>query len=221
MGRAEVVRDYGGVSADDRRAERRRKLLDAGRRIWGESGISEVTVRGVCTASGLTPRYFYEQFDNREALLVAITDEVLSELTAVLLTVGLGEPGGVEHKLRAAFKAFLDVVEGDPHLHRIVDSDVAGVPGLLERRGRFLDSILELVLEHGPRLLDLGEPDPALLRRGATFIVGGVNQVIESWLHEPDGATTAEVAASCAAMCLAVVRTDIRDEFGRDRQSRA
>ncbi|MCE5291887.1 MAG: TetR/AcrR family transcriptional regulator [Nocardiaceae bacterium] len=221
MGRAEVVRDYGGVSADDRRAERRRKLLDAGRRLWGESGIAEVTVRGVCTASGLTPRYFYEQFDNREALLVAISDEVFSELVAVLLTVGLGEQGRLEQRLRASFKAFLDLVEGDPHVHRIVDSDVTGVPGLVERRRRFLDTITELVLEHGPGLIDSLPSDPALVRRGAVFIVGGVNQVIESWLHDPDGATTAEVAESCAAMCLAVVRTDLRDESGPARPSRA
>ena len=86
MGRTEVVRDYGGVSAEDRRAERRRKLLDAGRRLWGESGISEVTVRGVCTASGLTPRYFYEQFENRETLLVAITDTMLAPIANLMLT---------------------------------------------------------------------------------------------------------------------------------------
>ena len=57
--RPEVVRDYGGISAVDRRAERRAKRLAAGRQIWGESGIGEDTVRGVCTAAGLTPRYFY------------------------------------------------------------------------------------------------------------------------------------------------------------------
>ncbi|EUA42450.1 hypothetical protein I553_6310 [Mycobacterium xenopi 4042] len=41
MRRAEVVRDYGGVSAADRRAERRRKLLAAG----GASGANAESPR--------------------------------------------------------------------------------------------------------------------------------------------------------------------------------
>lgn len=92
MRRAEVVRDYGGVSAADRRAERRRRLPAAGRRIWGESGITEVTVRGVCKAAGLIPRYFYEHFPNRDALLFAVADDVRDELLGALVAAGTGTP---------------------------------------------------------------------------------------------------------------------------------
>ena len=77
MKRAEVMRDYGGISADDRRTDRRKKLLTAARQIWGASGVSEVTVRGVCSAAGLTTRYFYEQFANRDALLYAVGAAVI------------------------------------------------------------------------------------------------------------------------------------------------
>src|SRR6476620_3874343 len=101
MRRAEVVRDYGGVSAADRRAERRRKLLAAGREIWGESGITEVTIRGVCSAAGLIPRYFYEQFPNREALLFAVADDVRDKALQALVAAGIGEPGSLTDKVRS------------------------------------------------------------------------------------------------------------------------
>lgn len=205
MKRTEVVRDYGGISAADRRAERRRKLLSAGRRIWGQSGISEVTVRGVCSAAGLIPRYFYEQFPDREALLFAVSDEVRDELLAALVTAGVGDPGTLRDKLRAALGAFLDIIAADPHVHRIATSDVSSVAGLTEHRTHILSMISDLVIQYTPDVLGADTPEPAELRRGALFLVGGANQIIEAWLEDPKE-STAELAAACADVCVAAVR---------------
>jgi AcrR family transcriptional regulator len=206
MKRAEVVRDYGGISAVDRRAERRRKLLAAGREIWGDAGITEVTVRGVCSAAALTPRYFYEQFPNREALLFAVADDVRDELLAALVAAaGIGEPGSIADKLRSALKAFLDIIALDPHIHRIATSDLTSVPGLTEHRTQVLDILTELVVQYAPDILGADTPNPTELRRGALFMVGGVNQLIEGWLADPKE-TIADLAASGAALCVAVIR---------------
>lgn len=204
MKRAEVVREYGGISATDRRAERRRKLLAAGRRTWGESGVTEVTVRGVCNDAGLTSRYFYEQFPNREALLFAISDDVRDELLQALVAAGIGDPGRLGDKLRSALTAFLDIIAADPHVHRIATGDVSSVPGLTQHRTHILDMITDLVIQHAPEVLS-ETPNPADLRRSAVFMVGGVNQLIGAWLENPQE-STAEVAAVCADLCVAVVR---------------
>lgn len=204
MRRAEVVRDYGGVSAADRRADRRRRLLAAGRRIWGESGITEVTVRGVCGIAGLTPRYFYEQFDSRDALLFAVSDDVRDQLLDALVSAGIGDPGSLTDKLRSALLAFLDIIAADPHIHRIATSDLSSVPGLAERRTEVLDMIAGLVVQHAPTTLDGPLPEPAELRRAALFIVGGANRIIEAWLDDP-AESTAELAEACADLCVAVV----------------
>jgi AcrR family transcriptional regulator len=205
MKRAEVVRDYGGISAVDRRAERRRKLVAAGRQIWGESGVAEVTVRGVCSAAGLIPRYFYEQFPNREALLFAVSDDVRDELLDALVVAGIGDPGTLAAKLRSALTAFLDIIAADPHVHRIATGDVTGVTGLAQHRTHILDMITELVIQYAPDVLDGEAPDPADLRRGALFMVGGVNQLIEAWLEDPKESTD-ELAAMSADLCVGVVR---------------
>jgi AcrR family transcriptional regulator len=204
MKRADVVRDYGGISAGDRRAERRRKLLAAGRRIWGESGIAEVTVRGVCAEAGLTARYFYEQFPNRDALLFAVADDVRDQLLQALVAAGVGDPGTLTDKLRSALKAFLDMVAADPHIHRIATSDLTSVPGLTEHRTRVLDMLTELVIRYAPDVLGPDTPDPAELRRSALFMVGGANQIIEAWLQDPKE-STAELAGVCADRCVAVI----------------
>jgi AcrR family transcriptional regulator len=205
MKRAEAARDYGGISAADRRAERRRKLLAAGRQIWGESGITEVTVRGVCSAAGLIPRYFYEQFPNREALLFAVADDVRDQLLEALVAAGLDDPGSLTDKLRSALTAFLDIIAADPHIHRIATSDLTSVPGLTEHRRQVLDILAELVIRYAPEVLGAGTPNHTELRRSALFMVGGVNQIIEAWLGDPKE-TTAELAAIGADLCVAVVR---------------
>jgi len=205
MKRAEVVRDYGGISAADRRSERRRKLLAAGRQIWGESGITEVTVRGVASAAGLIPRYFYEQFPNREALLFAVADDVRDETLQALVSAGIGEPGTLTDKLRSGIRAFLDMIAADPHIHRIATSDLTSVPGLTEHRTQVLDIITELVIQYAPDILGPDTPNPTDLRRTALFMVGGANQIIETWLADPKE-TTAELAGVCADLCVAVIR---------------
>ena len=205
MKRAEVVRDYGGVSADDRRTGRRHKLLAAARQIWGAAGVTEVTVRGVCSAAGLTTRYFYEQFPNREAILFAVADEVRDELLAALVSAGVGNPGTLTDKLTSALTAFLEIIAADPHIHRIATGDVSTVPGLAEHRAGILDHIAELIVELAPDVLGAETPSPDALRRGALFMVGGANSLIEAWLREPDE-TPAELAAVAADLCVAVVK---------------
>ncbi|MUL85388.1 MULTISPECIES: TetR/AcrR family transcriptional regulator [unclassified Mycolicibacterium] len=205
MKRAQVVRGYGGISAADRRTERRIKLLAAGRQIWGESGISEVTVRAVCTAAGLTSRYFYEQFPSRDALLFAISDDVRDQLLAALVAAGVDEPGTLTNKLRSALTAFLDIIAADPHIHRIATGDVSGVAGLAQHRTHILEMITTLIVQYAPAVLPAATPSPAELRRGARFMVGGVNQIIEAWLENPTESPE-ELAAECADLCVAVVR---------------
>ncbi len=205
MKRTQVVRGYGGISAADRRTERRSKLLAAGRQIWGESGVTEVTVRGVCAAAGLTSRYFYEQFPNREALLFAISDDVRDELINALVTAGVGDPGTLADKLTSALTAFLDIIAADPHIHRIATGDVSSVAGLTEHRTHILEMIADLVVHHAPSVLSTETPNETDLRRSARFMVGGVNQLIEAWLDDPQESSH-ELAAVCAGLCVAVVR---------------
>jgi AcrR family transcriptional regulator len=205
MGRSAVVRDYSGVSAADRRADRRRRLLEAGRLLWGESGIGEVSVRGVCGRAGLVPRYFYEQFTDRDALVVAIADQVRDELFSTLLTSGLSHPGDLADKLRAALEAFLHLVVDDPHVHRIFSDVLSSAGPLAEPRRQALGIVTDLAVEHGAALLQFERPSPDEMRRATSFIVGGVSQLVDSWIHEPQESTV-ELAHRCTEFSLAIVR---------------
>ncbi len=58
-------RVYSGVEVDERVAQRRSRLLEAGLDILGDPrGDDDLTLRVICRRSGLAQRYFYESFDD-------------------------------------------------------------------------------------------------------------------------------------------------------------
>ena len=52
-------RTFKGQSQEERKAERRRRLIEAGINAFGERGYHAVTVRELCAEAQLTERYFY------------------------------------------------------------------------------------------------------------------------------------------------------------------
>jgi AcrR family transcriptional regulator len=95
-------RTYGGVSGGERQAGRREKLLEAGLELLGRDGWSATTVRAVCAEAGLTERYFYESFANRDELLVAIFDRVAAEAATAVPAAVEAAPQDARAKSRAA-----------------------------------------------------------------------------------------------------------------------
>jgi AcrR family transcriptional regulator len=65
---------YGGATGEQRIAERRRKLIEAGMNLFGSPGSESVRVKDVVVEAGLTERYFYESFSDLEALFDAVLE---------------------------------------------------------------------------------------------------------------------------------------------------
>jgi AcrR family transcriptional regulator len=125
-------RTYGGESATDRLTRRRRQLLDAGLQLFGTAGYRATTVRQLCREAKVSDRYFYEQFDSTEDLLLAVYDECtgrLEEAAVSALGDGDGDVGELAHR---GIDAFLAVVESDPRLARVVWFEVLGVSSRVE-----------------------------------------------------------------------------------------
>ena len=203
--RAAVSQSYGGVSAEARRQDRRLRLVTAARELWGESGVGAVTVRGVCARAGLTDRYFYEQFENSEALVLAVADDVRDQLLTAMVSAGLSATGPEESRLAGALRGFLDPVADDPQILRILTTDESAVPGLAERHRGVLALIADLVIEHSP---NQRRANTAATRDAAVFAVGGVNSLIERWLGDSASpVTTDELATTCARLCVAVLHS--------------
>src|SRR3954447_8802688 len=91
-------RSYGGVSADDRVAARRAKLLDAGLELFGTRGYRATGVKDICRAAGVTARYFYESFTNTAELFLAVFDRLTDELFAEVATAAAAAGDDAERR---------------------------------------------------------------------------------------------------------------------------
>lgn len=69
-------KSWAGISSSDRADERRRQLLAAGVTLLGQKPRPAVTVRAVCRTAGMTERYFYENFSDRDGFVCAVYDHV-------------------------------------------------------------------------------------------------------------------------------------------------
>ena len=86
---------WGGRTTSERRADRRSRLLETATDMWCEGGWAAVTMRGVCARAGLNDRYFYESFEDRDALLAAIWDGVRDETAAAITSDVQQTPPGL------------------------------------------------------------------------------------------------------------------------------
>ncbi|ELB89079.1 TetR family transcriptional regulator, partial [Rhodococcus wratislaviensis IFP 2016] len=126
-------RKWRGREPADRRAARRAALIEAGLQIMGTEGTAATTMRATCRQAGLTERYFYESFDNREALLVALLDHVVLGARDTLLRAletGPDDPGEL---VRHVVKAFTGYIAQDRRRGRIMFVESQSVPELAQR----------------------------------------------------------------------------------------
>jgi AcrR family transcriptional regulator len=118
-------RAYGGVSADERIAVRREKLLDAGLELFGTRGFAATGVKDVCREAGLTDRYFYESFASNEVLFLAVFDRLTDELFGAVATAAIEAGDDAERQLRSAISAFVDALVADSRKPRVLFMDAA------------------------------------------------------------------------------------------------
>jgi len=186
-------------------------LLDAAFDLLGTEGWSATTVRGVCRAAQLHPRYFYQAFADLDDLLVSVFDRLIDqlgeEITTAVALAGEDPPA----RTRAGLGAVAHFVADDRRRARILYAEALGHAGLARRRldsmQRFVDAL------SGTGTGDAGGAgsggggaggQTAETRRAqvaAHIAVGGFTSVLVAWL---DGrvALTLEQLVDDAAVLL-------------------
>lgn len=201
------MRSYRGVQGPERRAARRRRFLEAGLQLFGSTGYASTSVKALCTEGGLSERYFYESFADREALLVAVYDEVVERvLGRITLAMQAAGPDPIDRG-RAAFSAFFGLLCGDPRLARVQVLELIGVsPSAEQHRRQTLHAFAGVVAD---ALRDLASTQsdarPERLRLTSIALVGATNEVLADWLLGSVQESPETLAAYCADLALASV----------------
>jgi len=183
-----VVRPYRGVSADDRRRQRREQLLDACLDVVGDLGPGATTVDAICKQAGLSKRYFYESFDDREAALIALVERVMATVREALEAAVQDAPTSPDELMRRLVHATVDTLSADARISRLwVEANL--YPALEQRRSEAYDDFAEVLT----RIVLPERAGDEEARDAFLLVVAGTTEILRRGLREGSPAKTAEM----------------------------
>ncbi|MEU3474627.1 TetR/AcrR family transcriptional regulator [Rhodococcus sp. 05-340-1] len=193
-----VVRPYRGVAADERRRERREKLLDACLDAVAESGVSTVTVDDICARAGLSKRYFYESFGDRDAILVSALDDVIDTVGTALNELEQ-EHGSTEERVAHTAAALVRALTADPR-SSLLYTEASANPALEDRRRQMVDRFTPLLMK---AVLDADPADPRA-EAATVLMIAGTTELLDRWLRGTLTFTEAEFVDTLTALGVAL-----------------
>jgi AcrR family transcriptional regulator len=179
---APPTRPYRGISAEDRRAARRGRLLEAGLELLGTEGYAGTTVRGVCAEAKLTPRYFYESFEDLDALLLSVFDELIGETIDAILAAVEAAPHDAYEKSRAAIETFVRTLTDDPRRARVAFVEALGSEALMRRRLDTMRLCSELLAAQARDFYEAPGDGDAVVDLTSAVLVGGMAELLIRWV---------------------------------------
>ncbi|WP_194721751.1 TetR/AcrR family transcriptional regulator [Noviherbaspirillum malthae] len=172
-------RAYRGVSQEERRAERRRRLIAAAIEVYGGQGYRQSPVKAVCAAAGLTERYFYESFGNSEELLLAAygaaIEELVSDMTQAARTAGEDRP----RRAHAMLHAYFTALQRKPPAARLILVEIRGVSQVAA--DAYTETLRGVARMVGDIFAADGEKVHELFALG---VVGGISQIALQWIQQ-------------------------------------
>lgn len=175
---------YRGLSVEERIAERRKRLVEAGIELYGAHGFRATSVKTVCLAAGLTERYFYESFANGEALLCETCTVIMDGMRqrAVEAIEQIGD--SVSERARATAHTYFSLLAEFPAAGRITLFEMEGVSATVDahyaqemaKSAQLFDEwFLSRVKRSGP-----GTLDSHVLAQG---MIGALYQTAKEWVR--------------------------------------
>jgi AcrR family transcriptional regulator len=200
-----LSRAYRGVPADERRAQRRQALIETALDCLHTDGVAAISVRSVCTRARLTPRYFYESFDDLDQLLLAAVDAVVDEVAERALAALAGAGPELPNQVSAAIDAGYGVVVADRRKASALLVAAAGHGPLRERRHKLVTDYADLIMDGLPLLNGVGLPERRTARAMALFVMAGAAEVIEAVLTGRLRMSRKQLVDQLTAMWLSVL----------------
>jgi AcrR family transcriptional regulator len=174
------------MSRDARTTERRAQILDVAFELLGTEGMAGTTVRRVCEATKLNPRYFYESFPDLDALLVAVFDKVINDaVAATVVAVAAVVPAEDEVLVRTTIAAFARHVSEDPRRARILFMEGLNNEALGQRRFDMLHDMANTMVRDAMGITDPGQTIddvPPLIVITSNLFIGGMAELVMSWV---------------------------------------
>ena len=202
-----MARAYGGISPEQRRAERRAKLLQAGLALFTGTGFAATRISELCTEAGVSTRNFYEEFASKEDLLRELHDLInataFNQVRAALAEL---ETADVATRIATLLDAFVRTVTADPRAPRLNYVEAVGVNAEIEQQHvRWVNTWAEFIESEAMRAAAAGVAPQRSYRLTAIALVGAITGLLREWqAHEPP-LEVDEIAVEIRELMLAAI----------------
>lgn len=161
-------RRYGGIPLSERQAERRDRLIACAISVSARLGREGATVAAICAEAGLTARYFYENFANRDALFRAAFGRVQDELFARIAAHDTGRD-----PVKRALTGFFSVLAEFPGPARVFLVELDDQEAEMKALGRAASERLGALFAPGVARGSLAEAG----------VTGAIIQIARRWVQ--------------------------------------
>jgi AcrR family transcriptional regulator len=171
------------MSASERHADRRARLVEAGLEIFGSEGFAGSTIEAICRRAGVTARNFYDHFESREDLLATLYTEIIAEQAAAVAAALEPTPRDVESHVRGGIEATVKLLAEDERKGRIAYVEVVGASRELEaHRIAVMSDYARLMAAQFKRLIARGLITKRPVDMTATALLGATIFMTVDWL---------------------------------------
>ncbi|QIS16166.1 TetR/AcrR family transcriptional regulator [Nocardia arthritidis] len=192
-------RSYGGLSKEQRVAQRQTRLIDAALELFGTQGYAATSIEKLCAEANVSTRSFYEDMGSREALLIALVNRTTShavERALAALEKSEGEP--LADRVVHGFRAYLEVTCADHRSARVCYVEVVGVSPAVENWRRQQRRLLSaLMTSEAERAVERGEIKARRFDLFALAVIGAVNSLAQELVQTTLPDTTVSVDEIC------------------------
>ncbi|MFB9961720.1 TetR/AcrR family transcriptional regulator [Sinosporangium siamense] len=179
-------RAYRGLSADERQADRRERLISAAYTLYASLGFPGTTIERLCSEARISNRAFYECFSGREELLQVVHERCIEEALGSVAKSVQEAPDTFLGRLEAGIAGYVGFVTQDRRRARIMHLEVrrAGDQPLLASRERTMSAFYKVIEDapEGTAPVPSGV-DPHLL---SLAMLGALQELIVDWVLAED-----------------------------------
>jgi AcrR family transcriptional regulator len=196
-----------------RSAATRAKLIRAARHLFARRGYADVGTEEIVRRAGVTRGALYHQFPAKQALFLAVYEQVEQELTTRVAS-SLGPVESPFAALRGGMGVFLQACR-TPEVQRIVLIDGPAVLGWEQWRevaDRYGLGLLEEVIEGA---VAAGEIAPLPVAPLAHLLMGALDEAAQLVVREP---ASADAVAETLERLIDGLRLDLAAGRGRRRR---
>ena len=117
-----VNKNHNEGTRETNKTKNRQAIIEAGIRIFIDKGVSETTVRDIIRSTGLASGTFYNYFNSKEEVLVAIFDDFAKEIGKSVRDENV-QPESFEEFLRIKLTRFFKFVSSKPEIYMIMSNN--------------------------------------------------------------------------------------------------